>query len=161
MSMDIWRKSTPCLVVRVGNIVSCNRFLASYHTNPGHFAASFQLTRYLSFLAISGAEAQVGTRLKKELRFIPERSANSKIIKDCELRSHTKIGAETGICAAGRGGIRRRTDSYNKPRSAKETTIELPITRWSSTRTSMVCKAMRNLLVMAMSAWLGSATPDG
>ena len=45
-------------------------------------------------LVISSAEAQKGTRLKKELRFIPERSTNSKIIEDGRLRSRGALGLE-------------------------------------------------------------------
>jgi hypothetical protein len=37
----------------VGNVVSCNWFLTSHHTDPGHFAASFVLANYFSCLAIS------------------------------------------------------------------------------------------------------------
>lgn len=82
MGMDIWRKSTSCLVIRVRNIVSCNWFLASYHTNPGHVAASCQLTKYLPNVTILESSPQKRIKLKKELRFIPERPTDSKIIED-------------------------------------------------------------------------------
>lgn len=55
----------------------------------------------------------------------------------------------------------RRIDPQISPRAAIDTGSPLPITRWSSTRTPTSCSASRNSRVIARSAWLGSATPDG
>src|SRR5262249_30126390 len=50
---------------------------------------------------------------------------------------------------------------HNSPRSANDTTSHRPTTRWSSTRTSMICSAVASERVRNSSARDGSATPDG
>src|SRR6185312_1396415 len=47
------------------------------------------------------------------------------------------------------------------PRAAIDTGSPWPITRWSSTRTPTSCRASRSSRVIARSAALGSATPEG
>ena len=44
-----------------------------------------------------------------------------------------------------------------RPRSANETHLVSPTTRWSSTLTSIRARASRSLRVTSLSAWLGSA----
>ena len=55
----------------------------------------------------------------------------------------------------------KRCNRYSQPRSANDTTSPSPTTKWSMRRTSTRASASRSRPVMARSARLGSATPEG
>src|SRR5690606_19039713 len=54
-----------------------------------------------------------------------------------------------------------RLKDYSKPASAKEKGVPSPTMKWSRTRTSTNSRTDFNRVVIALSAWLGSVTPEG
>ena len=66
MGVQIGRKPTSSLIICVRNIVTCNRLLAGYHTNPGHGVASscWRLV-YCQYLNLSPSDPGGLVRAKK------------------------------------------------------------------------------------------------